>query len=106
MELFQQFLQRKFTNNNLIHIVKIRNDILLPEVCAAQPQSFPCGMLTWAMSFSLVRQRFKKCEGIVNKSFRSYWESTSLYIQGNPSNFLNRGFENSYFSFAHLSISL
>jgi len=88
------------------HIVKIRNDILLPEVRTAQPQSFPCRVLTWAMNFPVVCQGFKKREGIVDKPFCSYRESASLYIQGNPSNFLNSGFENCYFSFAHLSISL
>ena len=58
------------------------------------------------MNNSVVCKGFKKCEGIVDKSLCCFGQPLCFYIQGNPSNFFNSGFKNSYFSFAHLSIIL
>ena len=99
-------MESKFTDNYLIRIVKIGNNIPFPKVYTAEPQSFPGRMFTRAMNNAVVCKGFKKCKGIVDKPLCCFGQPFSFYIQGNPRNFLNSGFENSYFSFAHLSIIL
>jgi hypothetical protein len=53
-KLFQKFLKRKLTDNDLTHVIKVGHDIFLSEIYTSKAQSFPGRMLTEAMKQAFI----------------------------------------------------